>query len=142
MIDELRTGTYQEVTRADHTKIGMSVLTPVLDGVKQGSIDPGEPSQLLGVQVVILSAGAVNKPYMRRIGDDHLMATAFDKAAYPGRLAASFKYDRGFRACREVLVELLSFGLDLFALTDFAFWTEKAYVTFLVTEIHADRERA
>ncbi len=102
--------------------------------IEEGAIPPPTPSTLkvgpLGFEITTSI-----------LGDDYLMTTALDKAAYPGRLAASFKYDRGFRTCREVLVELLSFGLDLFALTDFAFWTKEAYVTFPVTKIHADRER-
>ena len=73
MIDQLGATFNQGIATSEHGTIGLSGATTMPDGVQQLGIDPGQASQSLRIQLVVLVPAAVDQADVPRIGRDRLV---------------------------------------------------------------------
>ncbi len=112
----------------------------VLDGVKQGGIDPGQLGQHLRIDLVALAFILVNGSKFASIGDDDLTVGLCQESADPRTVSANLQRDERFGiVCRE-LEQVLAGNREGKFLENNSLLVSHTDGVFSVPEVDADYE--
>jgi hypothetical protein len=93
VIDQPRARTYQSVPRSQDGHVGLRLLSSWLDWRQQLWIQPGQTSQILRVDSIVLSSILVDQAQSPRIGQDDLVPQFLQQTTYPRRMGAHLERD-------------------------------------------------
>src|SRR5215211_4719366 len=83
MVDEPGPGAYQGFAGTDQGKVRLRRLASMLYGRKQFRVEPGQPRQLLGIDLVGFPALGVDELQFSGVGYQHLVTAFSEQTAYP-----------------------------------------------------------
>jgi hypothetical protein len=122
----------------DQVEILLALDAAMPDGREQARIVGGEAGQSLGVVAIVLGIGGGDGADLARVGDDGLVAEAFQQTADPGRMSAGFKRDAHPRFPLEVLAESGFGGLNTSLFEPISILVENAIMAETIAQIKAN----
>lgn len=88
VVDQLCTGTDESLARTQQRKVGLGLLTAVLEWVQQLGVEAGQAGQVLGIQLVSFVLVGIDESELSGVGNQDLMTAALQQPADPRRMSA------------------------------------------------------